>query len=164
LITDALVTDARLAIVNSSAPRIPSNFEMVWPAAAGSRIDASERARFAEAVQQQWFNIAMVQTGWDDERSNSADAEYRAQWLISRALEAVLGWIADESTGITSAELPLDDMVYAAAHAYLDGRGNGWITDLFATAEGRVSDGRRRPRCRRTSMASRVGTAACSTG
>lgn len=138
LITDALVTDARLAIVNSIGPRIPSNFEMVWPTAADGRVDASERARFAEAVQQQWFSIAMVQPGWDEERSESSAAEYRAQWLICRMLEVVLGWIADDSTGATPARLPLDDMVYAAAHAYLDSRGSRWITDLFASAEGRA--------------------------
>ena len=138
LITDALVTDARLAIVNSIGPRRPSNFEMVWPTAADGRVDASERARFAEAVQQQWFSIAMVQPGWDEERSESTAAEYRAQWLICRMLEVVLGWIADDSTGATPARLPLDDIVYAAAHAYLDSRGSSWITDLFASAEGRA--------------------------
>lgn len=138
LITDALVADARLAIVNSIGPRIPSNFEMVWPTAADGRVDASERARFAEAVQQQWFSIAMVQPGWDEERSESSAAEYRAQWLICRMLEVVLGWIADDNTGTTPASLPLDDMVYAAAHAYLDSRGNSWITDLFASEEGRA--------------------------
>uniref|UniRef100_A0A5Q5BR12 Uncharacterized protein n=2 Tax=unclassified Mycobacterium TaxID=2642494 RepID=A0A5Q5BR12_MYCSS len=134
LITEAIVSDARLAIVTADAPRIPSNFDSVWPVAADGRIDAADRAQFAEAVQQQWFSIGMVQPGWDDEPTGSACTEYRAQWLICRALEVVLGWIADGNSGAVPADLPMEDMIYAAAHAYLDGRGTGWITDLFDAA------------------------------
>ncbi len=35
------------------------------------------------------------------------------------------------------ADLPLEDMIYAAAHAYLDSRGGtGWITAIFDAAGG----------------------------
>lgn len=138
LITDALVTEARLVVTSSTMPgesRFPANFDDVWPAAAESTVAAAERARFAEAVQQQWLNVGIAQPGWDLERSASIDTEYRGQWLISRTLEAVLGWIADSGSASKPAELPMADIVYAAAHAHLDGRGTGWITDLFAEAE-----------------------------
>lgn len=139
LITDALVSEARLVVVTSSTmpgeSRLPANFDNVWPAAAESTVSAAERARFAEAVQQQWLSVGIAQPGWDQERSASIDTEYRGQWLISRALEAVLGWIADPGSDGKPAELPMADIVYAAAHAHLDGRGTGWITDLFAQAE-----------------------------
>ncbi len=77
LVTEAIVSDARLAIVADGGPRIPPNFDSVWPAAADGRVDASDRARFAEAVQQQWFSIGMVQPGWEDERTDTVCAEYR---------------------------------------------------------------------------------------
>ena len=136
LVTEAIVSDARLAIVADGGPRIPPNFDSVWPAAADGRVDASDRARFAEAVQQQWFSIGMVQPGWEDERTDTVCAEYRGQWLICRALEVVLGWIADDNCGAMQADLPLEDMIYAAAHAYLDSRGTGWITAIFDAAGG----------------------------
>jgi hypothetical protein len=139
LITDALVGEARLVAVTSSTmpgdSRLPANFDVIWPAAAESTMASAERARFAEAVQQQWLSITVVQPGWDGERSAGTDVEYRSQWLISRALEAVLGWIADTSTDTNPAELPVSDIVYAAAHAHLDDRGTGWITDFFDEAE-----------------------------
>jgi hypothetical protein len=139
LITDALVSEARLVVVTSSTmpgnSRLPANFDDVWPAAAESTVAAAERARFAEAVQQQWLSVGIAQPGWDQERSASIDTEYRGQWLISRTLEAVLGWIADTGGASKPAELPMADIVYAAAHAHLDGRGTGWITDLFAESE-----------------------------
>ncbi len=139
LITDALVSEARLVVVKSSTmpgeSRLPANFEYVWPAAAEGTVAAGERARFAEAVQQQWLSVGIAQPGWDQERSASIDTEYRGQWLISRALEAVLGWIADPGTDGKPTELPMADIVYAAAHAHLDGRGTDWITDLFTRAE-----------------------------
>lgn len=139
LITDALVSEARLVVVKFSTmpgeSRLPANFDDVWPAAADSGVPAAERARFAEAVQQQWLSVGIAQPGWDLERSASIDSEYRGRWLISRALEAVLGWIADPGTDGKPAELPMADIVYAAAHAHLDGRGTDWITDLFTQAE-----------------------------
>jgi GNAT superfamily N-acetyltransferase len=139
LITDALVSEARLVVVKTSTipgeSRLPANFDDVWPVAADSCVPAAERARFAEAVQQQWLGVGIAQPGWDFERSASIDAEYRGQWLISRALEAVLGWIADTGTDGKPAELPMADIVYAAAHAHLDGRGTDWITELFTQAE-----------------------------
>ncbi|WP_370333830.1 hypothetical protein [Mycolicibacterium hippocampi] len=140
LITDALVSEARLVVVKFSTmpgeSRLPANFDDVWPAAADSTVSAAERASFAEAVQQQWLSVGINQPGWGDlERSASIDTEYRGQWLISRALEAVLGWIADPGTDGKPAELPMADIVYAAAHAHLDGRGTDWITDLFTQAE-----------------------------
>lgn len=81
----------------------------------------------------------MVQPGWEDERTDTVCAEYRGgQWLICRALEVVLGgWIADDNCGgAMQADLPLEDMIYAAAHAYLDSRGTGWITAIFFDAAG----------------------------
>lgn len=139
LITDALVSEARLVVVKTSTmpgeSRLPANFDDVWPAAADSCIPAAVRARFAEAVQQQWLSVGIAQPGWDLERSSAIESEYRGQWLISRALEAVLGWIADPGTDGKPAELPMADIVYAAAHAHLDGRGTDWITELFAQAE-----------------------------
>lgn len=138
LVTDALVSEARLMVVKTSTmpgeSRLPANFDDVWPVAADSCVPAAERARFAEAVQQQWLSVGIAQPGWDLERLASIDSEYRGQWLISRALEAVLGWIADTSTDGKPAELPMADIVYAAAHAHLDGRGSDWITNLFAQA------------------------------
>ena len=86
-------------------------------------------------MQQQWLCVGIAQPGWNQEPSASVDTEYRGQWLISRALEAVLGWIAEPGMVGEPAELPMADIVYAAAHAHLDGRGTDWITDLFTQAE-----------------------------
>ncbi|MBY0288858.1 MAG: hypothetical protein K2X52_17205 [Mycobacteriaceae bacterium] len=36
--------------------------------------------------------------------------------------------------------LQITDIEYAAAHAHLDGRGNAWITDVFAEAENCLDD------------------------
>lgn len=142
LITDALVEQARLVVVTpSSMPglgRLPANFDVVWPAAAQGRVPAAERVRFAEDVQEQWLGLAAVQPGWDAERTASSisnDGEYRSQWIISRALEVVLGWIADTSTDSKPAELPLADLVYAAVHSYLDGSGARWVDEVIAEAE-----------------------------
>ena len=99
LITDVLVDEARLVVVDPNRTpgdsRLPANIESIWPAAAEGTVAPAERAKFAEAVQQQWLSIALVQPGWTTERSASDEVEYRARWLIARALEAVLGWITD---------------------------------------------------------------------
>jgi hypothetical protein len=138
LITDVLVDEARLVVVDANRTpgdsRLPANIESIWPVAAEGTVAPAERAKFAEAVQQQWLSIALVQPGWTAERSASDEVEYRARWLIARALEAVLGWIAeDDSTEKTA--LPVADIVYAAVHAHLDDRGTGWITELLTAAE-----------------------------
>jgi hypothetical protein len=138
LLTDALVAEARLVVLDSALwpgeGGFPENFEAVWPVAATGTVPAAERVRFAEAVQQQWSGVWVAQPGWDADAQRSATA-YRSRWLIGRALEAVLGWVADSGTDRKPAALPVADMVYAAAHAHLDGRGTGWITDLFVAAE-----------------------------
>uniref|UniRef100_UPI0023F75F7B hypothetical protein n=1 Tax=Mycolicibacterium obuense TaxID=1807 RepID=UPI0023F75F7B len=41
-----------------------------------------------------------------------------------------------DNCGAMQADLPLEDMIYAAAHAYLDSRGTGWITAIFDAAGG----------------------------
>lgn len=142
LITDTLVEQARLVVVDSTfmpgQSRFPANFDVVWPAAADGRVAAAERAQFAEGVQDQWLSIVAVQPGWDAERSASSvrnQGEYRSQWLIARALEVVLGWIADTSIDRKPAELPVADMVYAAVHAHLDGSGVRWIGEVLDEAE-----------------------------
>lgn len=142
LITDTLVEQARLVVVDMTfmpgQSRFPANFDAVWPAAAHGRVPSAERAQFAEGVQEHWLSIAAVQPGWDvarSARSVSNDGRYQAQWLISRALEVVLGWVADISTDSKPAELPLADMVYAAVHAHLDGSGERWIDAVLAESE-----------------------------
>jgi hypothetical protein len=136
LITDMLMREARLVVVDANRAagdsRLPANIESIWPAAAEGTVAPAERAKFAEAVQQQWLSIALVQPGWTTERSASDEVEYRARWLIARALEAVLGWITD---GDSDERPALPDIVYAAAHAHLDGRGTGWISELLTQAE-----------------------------
>ncbi len=146
LITDALVNEARVVVVDANRTpcdsRLPANIESIWPAAAEGTVAAAERAKFAEAVQQQWLSTGLVQFGWTTERSASDEVEYRARWLIARALEAVLGWIA-EGDCTEKTELPVADIVYAAAHAHLDDRGTGWISELRAEAERSPGEGHR---------------------
>jgi hypothetical protein len=136
LITDMLMHKARLVVVDlnraAGDSRLPANIESIWPAAAEGTVAPAERAKFAEAVQQQWLSIALVQPGWTTERGAGDEVEYRARWLIARALEAVLGWITD---GESDERPALPDIVYSAAHAHLDGRGTGWISELLAEAE-----------------------------
>ena len=131
LITDALVDEARLVVVDPNRTpgdsRLPANIEAIWPAAAEGTVAPAERAKFAEAVQQQWLSIGLVQPGWTTERSASDEVEYRARWLIARALEAVLGWII-AGRQRREGRAAGGDIVYAAAHAHLDDRGTGWIS------------------------------------
>jgi hypothetical protein len=137
LITDALVDEARVVVVDANRTpgdsRLPANIESIWPAAAEGTVAPAERAKFAEAVQEQWLVTGTVQLGWGTERSASDETEYRGRWLIARALEAVLGWIAEGDSTEKSA-LPVADIVYAAAHAHLDGRGVSWIDELLTQA------------------------------
>jgi hypothetical protein len=143
-ITDELVELARLLVVDQTTMlggcRFPENFDAVWPAAAEGRVAPAERVAFAEAVAAQWLSVSMVQPGWDPEPAMSmmVSGEYGRQWIVSRALEVVLGWIADESQDFSRRssrpELPLADMVYAAIHAHLDGSGAQRITELLARA------------------------------
>ena len=136
LITDALVEEARLVVIDPNRTpgdsRLPANIEAIWPAAAEGTVAPTERAKFAEAVQQQWLSIVPVQPGWTTERSVSDEVEYRARWLIARALEAVLGWITE---GDSDEKPALPDIVYSAAHAHIDGRGMSWIAELLTEAE-----------------------------
>ena len=136
LITDMLIDEARLVVVDPNRTpgdcRLPATIEAIWPAAAEGTVAPAERAKFAEAVQQQWLSIALVQPGWTTDRSASDEAEYRARWLIARALEAVLGWITD---GDSDERPALPDIVYSAAHAHLDDCGTSWISELLTAAE-----------------------------
>ena len=52
-------------------------------------------------------------TGWTTERSASDEVEYRARWLIARALEAVLGWITAHGDSDEKARAAGADIVYA---------------------------------------------------